>query len=124
MSFTPGEGDKQGEAMRILVFGGRGQLGADLAAAAPRHTLYRPARSEADVTDIGSLERLANETQPDAIVNAAAFHKVELCEQDPERSFAVNELGARNGARVAASIGSPYVFVSTDYVFGADDRTR
>ena len=38
---------------------------------------------------------------PDAVVNAAAFHKVELCEAEPERAFAVNAVGALNVARAA-----------------------
>jgi dTDP-4-dehydrorhamnose reductase len=108
--------------MRILVFGGWGQLGTDLAAAgaARGHELIRPTRAEADVTDAGAVEATVAAGRPDAVVDAAAFHKVELCEQEPERSFAVNAAGALHAARAARSVGARSVFVSTDYVFDGE----
>ena len=105
--------------MRILLFGGWGQLGCDLAAACEtRHDLLRPTHAEADVTEPTALDAVASAVRPDAVVNAAAFHKVESCEVDPGRSFAVNAVGALNVARAARAVGAPCVFVSTDYVFG------
>ncbi len=108
--------------MRIVAFGACGQLGADLAhAAAGRHELIRPTHANADVTDAGAVERVVGEHRPDAVLNAAAFHKVELCEEDPERSFAVNALGALHVARAARDSGARSVFVSTDYVFDGEN---
>jgi len=108
--------------MRIVAFGAWGQLGADLAhAAAGRHELIRPTHSDADVTDAGAVERVVGEHRPDAVLNAAAFHKVELCEEDPEQSFAVNALGALHVARAARDSGARSVFVSTDYVFDGEN---
>lgn len=44
--------------MRLLVFGGWGQLGSDLALAAHgRHEMARPRRSEVDVTDGAAVAR-------------------------------------------------------------------
>jgi len=107
--------------MRILVFGGWGQLGSDLAlAAAPRHEVIRPPRSEADVTDDTAVERTIRSTRPDAVVNAAAFHKVEACEEHPDRTFAVNTLGALAVARASRAAGARCVFLSSDYVFDGE----
>ncbi|MGQ0669026.1 MAG: dTDP-4-dehydrorhamnose reductase [Actinomycetota bacterium] len=107
--------------MDILVFGGWGQLGSDLAVvAAGRHQLHRPRRAEVDVTDPKAVDRAVTVVSPDALVNAAAFHKVEVCEREPERSFAVNESGAANVARAARKAAARCVFVSTDYVFSGD----
>jgi dTDP-4-dehydrorhamnose reductase len=109
--------------MRLLVLGGWGQLGSDLAlAAAGRHELVRPRHADLDVTDAEALYRFVAEQRPDAVVNAAAFHKVELCEEDPQRAFSVNALGALHVARAARAAGSRTVFISTDYVF--DGRSR
>jgi dTDP-4-dehydrorhamnose reductase len=70
-------------------------------------------------------------SRPDAVVDAAAFHKVELCEEQPARSFSVNAVGALNMARACREQGVRCVYVSTDYVFdgnnpagyGEDDPT-
>ena len=108
--------------MRLLVFGGWGQLGSDLAKVAEgRHELIRPARKEADVTDAPAVQSEASRHHPDVVVDAAAFHKVELCEEDPLRSFAVNSVGALNVARAARAAGARCVFVSSDYVFDGDN---
>ena len=107
--------------MRLIVFGGWGQLGTDLAATAVgRHELIRPRHSELDVSDADGLAAYVRDQAPDAIINAAAFHKVELCETDPARAFTVNAIGGLNVARAAAAIGVPSVFISTDYVFRGD----
>lgn len=106
--------------MRIVVFGGWGQLGTDLVEVARDHEVFRPRHAELDVTDGPAIEAFLADRQPDAVVNAAAFHKVELCEVDPERAFAVNAAGALVVARAARQAGARSVFVSTDYVFGGD----
>jgi dTDP-4-dehydrorhamnose reductase len=107
--------------LRLLVIGGWGQLGTDIALAADqRHELIRPRHAELDVTDARSTERVISETKPDVVLNAAAFHKVELCEQDPDRAFGTNAVGAENVARAARKAGARSVFISTDYVFDGE----
>lgn len=107
--------------MRLLVIGGWGQLGSDLVLAAEgRHEVVRPRHAELDVTDAAGCRSVLEAAQPDVVVNAAAFHKVELCEQDPERAFAVNAVGAWNVARAARSVGARAVYISTDYVFDGE----
>ncbi len=104
--------------MRLLAFGGWGQLGTDLARACQgRHELVRPRRGEADVTDPGAVRRVVGEVRPEVVINAAAFHKVEACESDPAAAFGVNAVGAWTVARAAAERGARSVYVSTDYVF-------
>jgi dTDP-4-dehydrorhamnose reductase len=108
--------------MRVLVFGGWGQLGSDLANAAEgRAELIRPTHADVDVVDPEAVDRAIAVQRPDVVVDAAAFHKVELCEEDPRRSFAVNSLGALNVARAARRSGARCVYVSTDYVFDGDN---
>jgi dTDP-4-dehydrorhamnose reductase len=57
---------------------------------------------------------------PHCVINTAAFHKVDLCEDEPETTFAVNEGGARNLAEAAEKIGALMVQLSTDYVFDGE----
>jgi dTDP-4-dehydrorhamnose reductase len=107
--------------MRILLFGGWGQLGSDLAAAAEgRHDVVRPSHSQVDITQAEAVGAAVASEQPDVVVNAAAFHKVELCEHDPLPAFAVNAVGAWNVGTAAAGVGARHVFISTDYVFNGD----
>lgn len=104
--------------MRLIVFGGWGQLGSELAAAsAGRHELVRPDRADVDVTDAARVNDAVAGAGPDAAINAAAFHQVESCEAEPEQAFRVNTLGALNVARAARRAGARCVFVSSDYVF-------
>ena len=107
--------------MRLLVFGGWGQFGTELVLAAEgRHELIRPTHLEADVTDGGAVEAAVRAVRPDAVVNAAAFHRVERCEEDPGTAMAVNTVGAVNVARAAAGAGARAVLVSSDYVFDGE----
>jgi len=104
--------------MRLLAFGGWGQLGSELAAVArDRHELIRPTRTEADVTDPDAVGRAVADARPDAVLNLAAFHQVERCEEDPGAALAVNAVGAWNVAHSAFLAGARSVYVSTDYVF-------
>ena len=108
--------------MRVLAFGGWGQLGSDLAQAAQgRHELLRPRHADVEVTDAKAVRDAVMGKRPDAVLNAAAFHKVELCEEDPLRAFEVNAVGALNVARAAREAGARCVFISSDYVFDGEN---
>jgi dTDP-4-dehydrorhamnose reductase len=104
--------------MKIVVFGGWGQLGCDLAIAAEgRHEIVRPTHDELDVSDAERVAAAVGLLRPDAVVNAAAFHRVDLCEEQPKLAFRTNAVGALNAARAANEVGAVCAFVSTDYVF-------
>jgi dTDP-4-dehydrorhamnose reductase len=108
--------------MRVLVFGGWGQLGTDLAAVAERrYELVRPTHADVDVTQGDNVANAVASSRPDAVVNAAAFHKVELCEEQPVPAFSVNAVGALNVARACRQQGVRCVYVSTDYVFDGEN---
>ncbi len=108
--------------MRLLVFGGWGQLGSDLvAAAAGRHELIRPTHAEADITDADAVATVIGAHRPDAVIDAAAFHKTEVCEEDPLTTFRVNVVGAINVARSSRNAGARCVYVSSDYVFDGEN---
>jgi dTDP-4-dehydrorhamnose reductase len=101
---------------RILITGGEGQLGRALARRAGDYSVTTMGRAALDVTDWAAAAAIAA-AKPDLVVNAAAMTDVDGCEDDPDRAFAVNALGARNVALGAARVGADLVHVSTDYVF-------
>ncbi len=72
--------------------------------------------TDVDVTDYSSLTKIKN-SNPDVIINTAAFHKTDDCEDKTEKTFAVNALGAKNIARIGSELGAVVVYISTDYVF-------
>jgi dTDP-4-dehydrorhamnose reductase len=101
--------------MRVVIVGANGQLGSDLMRVMDEAIPLT--HSEIEVEDRASCERIV-ELEPDVVVNMAAFHRTEECEDDPERAFSVNAMGALNVARASESAGATCVFISTDYVFG------
>ncbi|HEX7302242.1 dTDP-4-dehydrorhamnose reductase [Lentzea sp.] len=98
----------------ILVPGGRGQLGHDLAALSP--DVRAVSSAELDVTSVTAAD-LAGAT---AVVNCAAYTAVDAAETDEDRAFAVNAVGPGLLAEACASAGVPLIHVSTDYVFSGD----
>ncbi|AHI01286.1 dTDP-4-dehydrorhamnose reductase [Kutzneria albida] len=115
--------------LAVLVPGGRGQLGRDLAALAGQvGLLHAPGSAELDITDAEAVSDAVSSfavTATDAglrpvVINAAAHTAVDLAETEPERAFAINELAVGRLAAAAASRGVPLLHVSTDYVFPGD----
>lgn len=70
-----------------------------------------------DVTSTWSVNLQVETTQPDVIVNAAAYTAVDQAESEPELAAAVNVAGAANLADAASAAGALLVHISTDYVF-------
>jgi len=108
--------------MRIVIIGSNGQLGTDLCRVfdAVGHDVTRLTHSDIDIRDQSKVDTVLGQISHDLVVNTAAFHKVELCEQDPTLSFAVNAMGPRNLALACRKAGSVLVHFSTDYVFSGD----
>jgi dTDP-4-dehydrorhamnose reductase len=105
--------------MKVAVIGANGQLGMDVSEGFVRNgDDVRPlTHAEVDIASADSVCRTMAEINPEVIVNTAAMHNVESCEQEPLKAYAVNALGARNLARTARELGAVLIHVSTDYVF-------
>ncbi|QIZ34572.1 dTDP-4-dehydrorhamnose reductase [Saccharopolyspora sp. ASAGF58] len=117
--------------LAVLVPGGRGQLGSELArilAARPGTLVHRPGSRELDVTDaeevadaVGSFAETAKDAElRPVVINAAAYTAVDAAESDPDRAARINAEGAASLAKACRSSGLPLVHVSTDYVFPGD----
>jgi dTDP-4-dehydrorhamnose reductase len=75
---------------------------------------------EIEITDIENVKKALAKAQPNVVINSAAFHQVDRCEEDPVEAFRVNGLGALNVARSVKALGARCVYVSTDYVFSGE----
>lgn len=120
--------------MKILVIGGTGLVGSNLTqynsetdskivGTFHTETSGRPEiNHELDKTDDEAVSRVIAEVDPDAIIDTAAFHDVDLCENERKKAWSVNAQGTRNVADAANTANAHYVFISTDYVFGGTPR--
>lgn len=103
--------------MRIALLGADGQVASEIARVWEDEDVLALRHSDLDVTDSTGLVEMATAYRPAIIVNTAAFHKVDQCEDEPERGFQVNAVGAWNCARAAIECDALLVYFSTDYVF-------
>jgi len=105
--------------MRCLVFGGTGMLGQAVVAEARARgwAALGLSHAQADVIDRERLLGWADAFRPEVVVNCAAFTKVDACETETGRAFAINGDAVANAAAVAERAGARLIHVSTDYVF-------
>jgi dTDP-4-dehydrorhamnose reductase len=104
---------------RALVTGGGGQLGSDLEdqLGAASVEVRAPGRSDLDVTDDAAVAESFESFGPDLVVNCAAFHNLDVCEREEDRSFEVNARAVKRLAQRCAAAGARFVPLSTNYVF-------
>ena len=103
---------------RALATGGGGQLASDLAALLGEECDFQArSHAELDIADAAALEREIVESRPDVLFNCAAFHNVEVCEREEQRSFEVNATAVKRMAELCEAHGVRLVHLSTNYVF-------
>lgn len=122
--------------MKILITGGKGQLGSqiinilkngtseigDISSAYKNAEIIGTDSQELDISDLNSVREYFKKEMPDVVINSAAYTNVDGCEGDQELAFKVNALGARNVAIAAQGIGAKLLHISTDYVFPGDGK--
>lgn len=122
--------------MKVLVTGAHGQLAQDIRATWTQHeivALPRTAPQQAqspspgipaalDIDDPEQVDRAVAGLRPDCIINTAAFHRVDDCEDRYSEAFRTNVVAVASLARAAERQGAIFVQFSTDYVF--DGRKR
>ena len=102
----------------VLVFGHLGQLGRALFETVPKNiSIVGRDLPKTDITNIDSVKLAFTKTKPDLVINAAAYTAVDNAESDKEKTFAVNETGAENIAKICALTKIKMIQISTDFVF-------
>jgi dTDP-4-dehydrorhamnose reductase len=109
--------------VRVLVAGGAGQVGGEVAPLLPHHDVVALGSAELDVRDRDRVEQVVGELAPDVVVNCSAFTDVDGAETREDAALAVNALGVRNLAVACSRAGAHLVHVSTDYVFDGTKPT-
>ena len=112
--------------MKILLFGGNGQLGWELKRSlAPLGELIAPARSDAggDLSDLAAIAAKIRHVAPDIIVNAAAYTAVDKAETETALAHTINAEAPGVMAAEARKLNAWLVHYSTDYVYDGSGST-
>ena len=111
--------------MKIALIGSDGQLGTDI------YKYFKDKNaditgltiSDIDVCDKNICNDVLFRIKPNLIINTAAFHQVDVCEDEVAKAFEVNVAGLKNLAEIALSIDAALMHFSTDFVFGGYDKS-
>jgi dTDP-4-dehydrorhamnose reductase len=110
--------------MKVAVIGANGQLGTDLCRALHDFHIIPLTDADVEIADMASVRKAIVKGKPKIIINTAAYVRVDDCEDEHDKAFSVNALGARNVAVVAQELGAKLVHISTDYIFGGEAQLR
>ncbi|HID94396.1 MAG TPA: dTDP-4-dehydrorhamnose reductase [bacterium (Candidatus Stahlbacteria)] len=106
--------------MKVLLIGANGQLGSDIVKVFQGKNdieLFPLTHKDIEVTDFQSVKKSVALYGPEFIINTAAFHNVDRCEEEVESAFKVNAFAQVNLCKICNEKDITYVFFSTDYLF-------
>ena len=115
----------------MLITGAGGQLGRELQRrlAASPHEVTALSHEQWDISQPGAADAVMSEVRPDAVLNCAAWTRVDAAESQVEAAYSVNATGPELLAQACARADALLVHLSTDYVFdgeapdAVDERT-
>ena len=109
--------------MKILVTGGKGQLGTDCVRVLRElHEVLAIDLDELDITRLSDLEALVQKFMPNIIINCAAYTQVDNCEIEKDLAWNVNVTGTENLVKCSEKQGCRLIHISTDYVFDGSKK--
>lgn len=105
--------------MKALLLGAGGQLGREILSRAEGAGVAVEAvgHAQCDIASEAQLRELFDGVACDAVINAAAYTKVDQAETDEAEASRVNRDAAGLVAGACRAKGLPLLHVSTDYVF-------
>ena len=104
--------------MKILLTGKDGQVGFAIhKKLASLGEVIATNRDMLDLTNPQAIRVFIDKTQPDIIINAAAYTKVDQAENEPELTFQINAVAPQVLTDKASELHIPIIHFSTDYVF-------
>ncbi|NLJ07909.1 MAG: sugar nucleotide-binding protein [Sphingobacteriales bacterium] len=78
--------------MKVAIIGANGQLGIDLIQEfkTAGDEVYGFNHCDVELYDIDSIVNAIKLSRPDLLINTAAYHHVEKCEENPLRAHQIN----------------------------------
>jgi dTDP-4-dehydrorhamnose reductase len=104
----------------ILITGSSGQLGNELRVASKNFYGYDFIFTDIDTLDITDplqISDLIKKSQPDWIINCAAYNLVDKAESEPDVAMSVNALAVKNISDVIHGSECRFIHISSDYVY-------
>lgn len=110
---------------KAIILGAQGQLGSDITNLFNQHNIQTitPTHTDLDITNLMELKHLLSTQRPDVLINTAAYHQVDLCEENPKIAMAINSTSPAFMARMCNYLKIKFVHFSTDYVFDGEKET-
>ena len=105
--------------MRVLVTGAGGLVGRAVSEHCSKSgdEVLSYDHRNLDITDREVVRQTIVRSEPDVVINCAAWTDVDGCESNRDKAFAVNATGPENLANACREAGCVFVTISTDYVF-------
>ncbi|MCF8428764.1 MAG: dTDP-4-dehydrorhamnose reductase [Bacteroidia bacterium] len=104
---------------KILIIGAKGQLGSDINTCL-RNNNYKtltPNHEELDITNFEKVKEYILKNKPEIIINTAAYHHVDKCEEFPFLATLINSNAPTYISKLCKEINCKFIHFSTDYVF-------
>jgi dTDP-4-dehydrorhamnose reductase len=112
--------------MKVLITGGKGQLGRALQAAVvrfPQLSLIVTDVEELNITNRNKVVEFVELQHPAFIINAAAYTAVDKAEDERPLARLINAVAVGNIVAAALPVNACLLHVSTDYVFDGKKTT-
>ncbi|MFC1874294.1 UDP-4-amino-4,6-dideoxy-N-acetyl-beta-L-altrosamine transaminase [Chloroflexota bacterium] len=121
-----------GRADKVLITGGSGLLGSNIArTAAKGYEVYATCNSHPsripgcqfvtlDIKDRQKVLSQFTEIKPDVVIHTAGLVNVDYCEEHEDEARMINVAGTENVALAVKEIGAKLISISTDSVFDGE----
>jgi dTDP-4-dehydrorhamnose reductase len=104
--------------MKILVFGGGGQVSNALTVTSPHGwDIVTKSHQETDITQRRETASVIEVERPDIVINAAAYTAVDNAELEEQLAYLINSKAVGYLVDICAAMQIPLVHFSTDFVF-------
>jgi dTDP-4-dehydrorhamnose reductase len=107
--------------VRVLITGSSGQLGRALLDSPPEGVQATGLdRKRCDLANQAEIRAVVSEHNPDVLINAAAYTRVDAAESERDAAYQANAEGPRALAEAVKEIHGRLIQISTDFVFSGD----
>ncbi len=111
--------------MKVAILGSNGQLGVDLIKNFENKSEIKfisLTRSDLDLANIDSIPEKLAQIEFDALINTTGYHKTDEVESNSQLGILINGHVPKILANTCKAKGARFVHLSTDYVFGGQDK--